>query len=398
MHLLFITPYLPSENSGHAGAQLIYRNIVSLAKNHKITLASFINSNEQDEIQPLKQKGISVNTILYPRNQQSIKDKISSGFRNIGPIVSFLMGHEPFFFAKYKKKKMAELISNLVKENIFDIAQVEYNVMYHYVDQIENIPKMIIFHDISTKVYERGINQGDGTNRRSFAIAKKLEPIIANKFQVVVTLSKEDKSYLFNLGCKTKINVIPPQIRIPQLIDIIKKSNEVCFIGSYNREPNIQAVNILVDEIFPKINNEIILNIVGMGLSKDTVTKIKGNNRINYLGFIDDIDSFLATQMLMIAPIRIGAGLKMKIPHALVCSTPVITTDVGAEGIDINENNGMWVTTDTIDMIKLINKLLPQNDLLIEKGQLGRNAVIELFSEGKIISQFESLYSDLLNK
>ena len=182
------------------------------------------------------------------------------------------------------------------------------------------------------------------------------------------------------------------------MIDIIKKSNEVCFIGSYNREPNIQAVNILVDEIFPKINNEIILNIVGMGLSKDTVTKIKGNNRINYLGFIDDIDSFLATQMLMIAPIRIGAGLKMKIPHALVCSTPVITTDVGAEGIDINENNGMWVTTDTIDMIKLINKLLPQNDLLIEKGQLGRNAVIELFSEGKIISQFESLYSDLLNK
>ena len=49
-------------------------------------------------------------------------------------------------------------------------------------------------------------------------------------------------------------------------------------------------------------------------------------------------------------------------------------------------------------MIKLINKLVPQNDLLIEKGQLGRNAVIELFSEEKIISQFESLYSELLNK
>ena len=95
MHLLFITPYFPSENSGHAGAQLIYRNIVSLAKNHKITLASFINSNEQDEIRPLKQKGISVNTILYPRNQQSVRSKIASGFRNISPIVSFLSGNEP---------------------------------------------------------------------------------------------------------------------------------------------------------------------------------------------------------------------------------------------------------------------------------------------------------------
>ena len=100
----------------------------------------------------------------------------------------------------------------------------------------------------------------------------------------------------------------------------------------------------------------------------------------------------------MIAPIRVGSGIKMKIPHALVCSTPVITTDVGAEGIDINANDGMGVTTDTYDMIKLINKLLLQNDLLIEKGQLGRNAVIKLFSEKKIISQFEALYSELLKK
>ncbi|SVE41461.1 uncharacterized protein METZ01_LOCUS494315, partial [marine metagenome] len=151
---------MPSENSGHAGAQLIYRNIVSLAKHHKITLASFIDSNEQDEMILLEQKGINVNTISYPRNQQSVRSKIASGFRNIRPIVSFLFGNEPFFIAKYKKKKMAQLISKLVNENTFDIAQVEYNIMYHYIDQIENIPKVIIFHDILTKVYEREIEQG----------------------------------------------------------------------------------------------------------------------------------------------------------------------------------------------------------------------------------------------
>ena len=71
------------------------------------------------------------------------------------------------------------------------------------------------------------MNQGDRTNRRSFEMAKKLEPIISNQFQAVVTLSKEDKSYLFNLGCKTKIHVIPPQIRIPHLIEIRKRSNEI---------------------------------------------------------------------------------------------------------------------------------------------------------------------------
>ena len=140
MNIFFITPYIPSENSAHAGAQLIYRNIISLAKNHNITLVSFIDSNEQDKKNLLKQKGISVNTILYKRNQKSVKDKVSSGIQNVRPIINYMMGIEPFFFAKYKKKKMAKLISKLVNENTFDIAQVEYNVMYHYVDQIEHIP------------------------------------------------------------------------------------------------------------------------------------------------------------------------------------------------------------------------------------------------------------------
>ena len=106
MNILFITPYLPSENSGHAGAQLIYRNIVSLASNHNITLASFIDSNEQEGKELLEQKGIRVHTISYPRNQLSVKGQVVSGIRNIGPIVSYLTGHEPFFFAKYKKSKL----------------------------------------------------------------------------------------------------------------------------------------------------------------------------------------------------------------------------------------------------------------------------------------------------
>ena len=260
MNILFITPYFPSENSGHAGAQLIYRNIVSLAKEYNIFLASFIDSNEQDEIKLLQQKGISVNTILYPRNQKSVRGNIFSVLQNIGPISSYLLGNEPFFFAKYNKRGMAELISKLINENIFDIVQVEYNVMYHYINQIENIPKVIIFHDISTKVYERSINQGNKRNRRSFEIVKKLEPIIANQFHAVVTLSEVDRLYLYSLGCKRKIYVIPPQVKIPQLIDIKKRSNEICFIGSYNREPNIQAVNILVNELFPNFNKNAKLN------------------------------------------------------------------------------------------------------------------------------------------
>ena len=83
MNILFITPYLPSENSGHAGAQLIYRNVVGLSEYNKITIASFIDINEEETINNLTSYGIDVFTISYPRNQKSISGKINSVFRNI---------------------------------------------------------------------------------------------------------------------------------------------------------------------------------------------------------------------------------------------------------------------------------------------------------------------------
>jgi len=397
MKILFITPYLPSETSGHAGAQLIFRNIISLAKIHEITLASFIDSDESSMITDLLNQGIDVHTIPYPRNQKTVTGKISSGIRNSGAMIEYLKGKELFFFAKYKKKNMENLISTLVKENSFDMVQVEYNVMHHYTRQIGHIPRVIVFHDISTKVHDRGMVNGDSNHKKSFEIAKRLEPEIGNKFDTVITLTEEDKLYLANLGCETKIQVIPPQINVPNIDKIAKTPNSICFVGSYNRAPNIQAVEILINEVFPKISCSVSLNIVGKGLSRKIIQTIHNLEGVNYLGFVDDIDSFIASQMLMVAPIHIGAGLKMKIPHALAFGTAVITTPVGAEGINIDEINGLWEAANVSEMTRLIDELLPQSELLIERGLKGKGAVEELFSEKKIISQFESLYSDLVN-
>ena len=397
MKILFITPYLPSETSGHAGAQLIFRNIISLAKIHEITLASFIDSDESSMITDLLNQGIDVHTIPYPRNQKSIIGKMSSGIRNSVALFNYLKGKEPFFFAKYKRKNMENLISTLVNENRFDLVQVEYNVMHHYTRQIGHIPRVIVFHDISTKVHERGMVNGDSNHKKSLEIVKRLEPEIGNKFDTVITLTEEDKLYLANLGCETKIHVIPPQINVPNIDKIAKTPNSICFVGSYNREPNIQAVEILINEVFPKISCSVSLNIVGKGLGRKIIQTIHNLEGVNYLGFVDDIDSFIASQMLMVAPIHIGAGLKMKIPHALAFGTAVITTPVGAEGINIDEINGLWEAANVSEMTRLIDELLPQSELLIERGLKGKGAVEELFSEKKIISQFESLYSDLVN-
>ena len=395
MKILFITPYLPSETSGHAGAQLISRNISMLAKNHEITLASFIDSDESSMTTDLISKGIDVHTILYPRNQKSIIGKMSSGIRNSVAMFNYLKGKEPFFFAKYKRKNMENLISTLVNENRFDLVQVEYNVMHHYKKQIKNIPSVIVFHDISTKVHERGMINGDSTHKKSFEIAKRLEPEIGNKYDTVITLTEEDKLYLANLGCETKIHVIPPQINVPNIDKIAKTPNSICFVGSYNREPNIQAVEILINEVFPKISCSVSLNIVGKGLGRKIIQTIHNLEGVNYLGFVDDIDSFIASQMLMVAPIHMGAGLKMKITHSLACGTPVLTTPIGAEGINIGSENGLWIEESLEALSEKCLELMKNGQELEKAGLRGKEAVNRLFSPPRVTTKLNALYLSL---
>ena len=392
MKILFITPYLPSEKSGHAGAQLIFRNISTIAKKHEIVLASFIDDDESDMMDELIDIGIDVCTIPYPRNQKSITGKISSGIRNSGAMVDYLQGKETFFFAKYKKKNMENLISTLVKENSFDMVQVEYNVMHHYKKQIKNIPSVIVFHDISAKVHERGMINGDSTHKKSFEIAKRLEPEIGDKFDTVITLTEEDKLYLANLGCETKIQVIPPQINVPNIDKIAKTPNSICFVGSYNREPNIQAVEILINEVFPKISCSVSLNIVGKGLGRKIIQTIHNLEGVNYLGFVDDIDSFIASQMLMVAPIHMGAGLKMKITHSLACGTPVLTTPIGAEGINIGSENGLWIEESLEALSKKCLELMKNGQELEKAGLRGKEAVNRLFSPQRVKEKLKVLY------
>ena len=393
MNLLFITPYLPSESSGHAGAQLIYRNIIALSKIHNLTVVSFEDRNENMVIDKLNTNSIDVYTVPYPRNQKSLAAKINSLFINFSAFLSFLKGNEPFFIAKYENKNMRDLLSNLIMKNNFDLIQVEYNVMHHYADLFKNIPSIIVFHDISTKLFERGKDIGRKLDHCSYQISKKVEIKIANKFDAVVTLTDQDRSYLIDLGYSKKIYVIPPQVKNVDFSPVDKVPNTICFIGSFYRETNIQAVEKLIDEIFLNISVPVELNIAGKGMPKKLKKKINDLNGINYHGFVSDIDGFISKQMLMVALIELGAGLKMKIPHSLINGTPVITSPVGAEGITIDHKKGLWVCKNNSEMVNKINSLLPNSEKLIERGKEGKSAVNELFSAKVISQKFEKLYS-----
>ena len=183
-------------------------------------------------------------------------------------------------------------------------------------------------------------------------------------------------------------------------IDKISKiPNSICFVGSFNREPNLQALEILLDEIMPRVKNnnpEIILKIAGKYLPERLIKKADRTEGVTYHGFVKNIDAFVASSALFVAPIFIGAGLKMKLTHSLACGTPVLTTPIGAEGINIGSENGLWIETLPLDLSEKCYELMKNETELEKAGFRGKEEVNRLFSPQSVKEKLNGLYGTVI--
>lgn len=141
--------------------------------------------------------------------------------------------------------------------------------------------------------------------------------------------------------CKN-VSTVPPYLydvsNMPQH-STFEKSKDLLFVGSTHHGPNKDGLIWFIDNILPVITKKIpslVLNIVG-GAPTDEIKKRAGKH-VKLLGYKteEELSELYATSKISIAPLRYGAGIKGKVVDAIYHNTPVITTNIGAEGLDLS--------------------------------------------------------------
>lgn len=110
----------------------------------------------------------------------------------------------------------------------------------------------------------------------------------------------------------------------------------ILFIGSYNHTPNIDAVIWLCQEIMPLVwqtDPDIKVTLLGSNPT-DEVLDLE-NERISVTGYIDDVTPYFLSHKLSVSPLRYGAGMKGKIGQSLEYGLPVVSTNIGTEGMNL---------------------------------------------------------------
>ena len=380
----------------------MWRNITGLAGKHRIILASYLNPS--DDPTPLAELGINVYTVPFQRFYGPWnKAPLSLLLKRFMVLCVSILFIRPYEIQKYRSHSMKRVIKELLRKEHIDIIQCEYNLSALNLPKQIRIPRVLVEHDVSMKPYRRFIASSRSIYTRIHGLLQSwlwefTEPKLCNNFNAVVTLTPEDRDYLQQHGVETRIEIIPPPVNVRN-VTTTRKSGDICFVGSFNRAANLESLQEILDLIWPEIRAlrpDCRLRVAGKHLGGKLLSQIENDTRAEYVGFVEDIDNFIAECSVFLAPIRLGGGLKMKITHALACGTPVVTTSVGAEGIPLTADEGLIIENDPLKMATLISDLLLSHDKREQISATSKAAVKAKFSLDAALEKYEELYRDLL--
>ncbi|SIP99150.1 Glycosyl transferases group 1 [Chryseobacterium sp. RU37D] len=220
----------------------------------------------------------------------------------------------------------------------------------------------------------------------------RLETVVAPQLDYIIAISDKEKEVMSQYADKNKIITIS-NIHYPK-IDISERkkftdSKGIIFIGSIH-EPNIDAVKFLYEKIMPlvwKENLDLEVSVIGNVADK---LDIKQYPKFKFLGFVESIEEHFMNSRIMVAPLRFGAGVKGKIGQAFEYFFPVVTTDIGAEGMKLTDKKNVLIANDEKSFAKAILQLNNNEELW---NTLSKNSVDSLsaFSPEEVKEKLKTL-------
>jgi glycosyltransferase involved in cell wall biosynthesis len=289
----------------------------------------------------------------------------------------------PYWFTPWYNQKLISKIGDIVTQKHYDIIQVEFSQLLYLIKYLpKNTKKVFTAHDISSISFYRRVPEGNPSILKRiirylfflqiYFYEKKYLP----KFDTIISVSQKDQQTLKKyLPHKNIICLENGIAKINFLKKTPSKIIKLGYIGSFEHTPNLNAVKYFYHQIAPlldkeKINYEFYL----AGKNDPEFIKINFPKIIN-LGQVKNTLDFYQKIDCLITPIFSGSGSRIKILESLSFGIPVISSSIGAEGININSDYLQIATTpseyvQSIQNIYQLNndQLLPQLTPLLWKN------------------------------
>jgi len=369
----------------------MFNIIKHLSKKHEVILAC-LSDQKIFDYSPLSEYCREIKVVV--KKPQLMRD-----------IIGFILSGGPYNVIRYSSGLFRNTLIELLESRKFDLVQIEFPMMWQYAGLVKDFPIVLDMHNIEYQLIRQMKESSSNILKKLLygweeVQLRRLEHNAWQECDLCVAVSDRERDIMSaHLKNDNKVITIPNGVDLERFEYVPKKNSEkrILFIGSMDYIPTIDSTDYLLKEIFPIILSKIKdvkLHIVGRSLWKIRETlNIEG---VTLHENVPDIIPFLRKADLLIDPLRIGAGTRLKILEAMAAGTPVVTTSKGCEGTLVKNREHLLIADSPADFADAVLKLLTDRDLSDSLTVKARQLVEEQYSWEKCVQKLAAAMRELL--
>lgn len=342
-----------------------------------------------------------VRTVLIPRPTPSQK---------IGKGLKFLPSRYPVMAGGWYYAEMENALRELLAEKEFDFIVLEgiWNAVYWPVIRKANAQIVLNLYDLEEGLLQR---QADvlpsGFKKWIYSNGAKrmasLEKTLPREADLIWTVSEKERQALLAHEPELPVYLAPGGVdcdAIQPLPPSVDTEKEILFVGSLQYLPNVDGAQFMAEDVMPEILKrcpEAVLQVVGRRPDERTL-RLHNPPSFNIVGEVDELEPWYRNCRLSIVPLRSGGGTRLKILESMAYGRPVVSTSIGAEGIDVTHGKNILIADTPEELADAVALILNRPEEGRRIAEEGRRLVEERYAWKSIADILYNRYVRLAEK
>jgi glycosyltransferase involved in cell wall biosynthesis len=278
---------------------------------------------------------------------------------------------DPWIVAWYESAELREVIK-LAASVPPALTMCSTTTMARYLDVAPVAPTVLDLHNVHAAVAERDASKPE--DQDEVVRIRKFERAAISRSDVALVVSEVEAAHARALAPGANVRVVSNGVDTTRFARVngAGRPEALLFTGTMNYAPNVQAVEWFVRDVLPRIP-KCTLDIVGAN-PHERVSCL-ASLRVRVEGEVPDMRPYYADARVVVVPVLSGGGTRTKILEAAACGKAIVSTSIGAEGLDLCDGREIVIADDPEAFAAAITRLIREPGLCSELGQNARRAV-----------------------
>jgi glycosyltransferase involved in cell wall biosynthesis len=300
---------------------------------------------------------------------------------------------------RYRSSALLRLIETLTRREKFDA------IVCDFLASAANIPDLgnaVLFqHNVESAIWKRHVEHAPTRWHRAFSQGQfermlRYEAEVCRAAKKIIAVSGVDALAMHSLYGANRVCSVPTGVDIGYFAPppAAASTNDLVFIGAMDWRPNADGLHWFTGHVLPLIRArrpDCTLSIVGRNPGPDVAQLAASHRRIHVTGTVDDVRPYLWQSAVSIVPLRIGGGTRLKIYEAMAAKIPVVSTSVGAEGLDVRDGENIAIADSPRDFAQACIDLLDNQEARRRMAANAWEMIAACYSWEAVSSKFERL-------